>query len=101
MTFHTTPTTGASRYTLYVDTLKPGLRTVTKHMRVSLALSDGITHFREGDTVLIEDVGPQFARVTSSERRRRVRTTVAKILAHTEVFRVARKKPAYLGEGGR
>ncbi len=68
-----------------MHTLKPGLRKVTKHLRLVLNLGGRIVHFRVGDTVLIEDVDSKFARVTNSEHRR-VRATVAKILEHTEAF---------------
>ncbi len=74
-----------------MHTLKPGLRKVTKPLRLHLPLGlrppvdEDTVHFRVGDTVLIGDVGPKFAWVTSSERPRpRVRATVATILKHTE-----------------
>ena len=76
-----------------MHTLKPGLRKVTKHLRLRAPLGlrppldEDTVHFRVGDTVLIGDVGPKFAWVTSSERPRpRVRATVATILEHTEVL---------------
>ena len=67
-----------------METLDAGLRTVTKHMRLPLNLG-GIAHFRVGDVVLIEDVGPRLALVTGV-RHKHVPASLSKLLAHTKAL---------------
>ncbi len=67
-----------------METLSAGLRTVTKHMRLALTLG-GIAHFRVGDVVLIEDVGPKAALVTGVAHKR-VPASPSKLLAHTKAL---------------
>ncbi len=67
-----------------METLDAGLRTVTKHMRLPLLLG-GIAHFRVGDVVLIEDVGPRLALVTGVEHKG-VPASLSKLLAHTKAL---------------
>ena len=67
-----------------METLDAGLRTVTKHMRLPLLLG-GIAHFRVGEVVMIEDVGPRLALVTGGEHKQ-VRASLSKLLAHTKAL---------------
>ena len=67
-----------------METLDAGLRTVTKHMRLPLLLG-GIAHFRVGDVVLIEDVGPKLALVTGVEHKS-VPASLSKLLTHTKAL---------------
>ena len=53
-------------------------------MRLPLILG-GIAHFRTGDVVLIEDVGPRLALVTGVEHKR-VPAALSKLLAHTKAL---------------
>ena len=64
-----------------MESIDAGLRTVTKHMRLPLNLG-GIAHFRVGDVVLIEDVGPKLALVTGV-RHKHVPASLSKLLART------------------
>ena len=45
----------------------------------------GIAHFRVGDVVLIEDVGPRLALVTGV-RHKHVPASLSKLLAHTKAL---------------
>ncbi len=67
-----------------MGTIDAGMRTVTKHMRLPLLL-EGIAHFRVGEVVLIEDVGPRLALVTGVEHKR-VPAALSKLLAHTKAL---------------
>ena len=67
-----------------METLDAGLRTVTKHMRLPLLLG-GIAHFRVGEVVMIEDVGPRLALVTGVEHKQ-VPASLSKLLAHTKAL---------------
>ena len=53
-------------------------------MRLPLNLG-GIAHFRVGEAVLIEDVGPRLALVTGVEHKR-VPAALSKLLAHTKAL---------------
>ena len=72
-----------------METLKPGSRTVTTQMRLQLD-KGGIANFGIGDVVLIEDVGPTLAYVTSPEHRR-VSARVSTILKHTNPVSLPQK----------
>ncbi len=72
-----------------METLKPGSHIVTKHMRLQLDMGE-IVHLRVGDVVLIEDVGPTLAYVTSPEHKY-VSARVSTILKHTRPVSLPQK----------